>query len=255
MSENKTWDFVKRFKTVLEIIATLIVLIPVLYAIAKDGLSATLPAWTILLFSLATLILGFLLGKKALSSQKIASKDASSDTLVEKITFTYKDTPANHDWEISECSPENQPSFENFSDGFFGDVIKIKSNAVYAMDYRVKPLSQLGTKIEYAVQTDYNSRIYALVGIQSQNEKKTKIGWIKIKIGNKKPHPLGTGAGEWSVYITPKVIHGDWQLFQVNLEEIVNSSFGTNGWKLQSFKGVRFRGDLSVAYISILKAG
>jgi hypothetical protein len=250
MDTEKIWKFIERFKTILEAIASLVVIVPVLIVLAQQGLTAVIPVWLVVLIVTFSVLLGFLLGRRP-QTVPADIKSHQNRTLIDTITFNYLDSPTKHGWEVWESNDETQPKLKRVSDGFFGNVLEVRSTIRYAMDLNVSPAAQAGTMIEYTAKLEQDYGLYALVSVQSKDGSKTENVWFNFQIGLAQPEPLGEGHGEWKIFITPEQIGGNWLLFRADLIDIIVHTVGSNGWSYRKLKRIRLRGNLSLAHIKI----
>lgn len=197
--------------------------------------------------------------KGMVNVSKGASASKEPGELLEKIGFDYSDSPTNHGWRILECPDETQVVLRHFDDGFVGSAIEIRSTVWYAMDYAVKPVAVFGSIVEFvAILENKASIIYAGFSLRSSDDSKSKPGpfWLNFPVGKGQPIPHGDGNTEWSFPVEPTLLHpgSSWVRFQVDLNEAVNQTFGTLGWRFGQLIGFRLRGNLSLTQISIFKA-
>ncbi len=68
------WGIIERFKTIAELIATLIVVIPILFVLIQSGLTATVPIWLVLIIALFAVFLGYLFGRNPYITTGVAIK-------------------------------------------------------------------------------------------------------------------------------------------------------------------------------------
>lgn len=189
---------------------------------------------------------------KEVSKKSLALKRQGNP--VEEIRFNYQDSPTKHGWRILETPDETQLVIKHFVDGFVGKAIQIQSATRYAMDYAVKPLAEFGSIIEFTVRLDKRDGfVYALMSVHSKDNSHSKLVWLNFPVGSKQPYPHGDGSGEWGYPVKPIPLEGDWLLFQIDLKKAVEQTYGKAGWKFEQLKSFRFRGDLSVANISVFE--
>lgn len=179
-------------------------------------------------------------------------------TPIQQIDFEYHDSPTNHGWFFIDA---NSPPvvFEHINNPFVGSAINISSPIKYGIDFNLNPTaSQLGNTIEFVADMQADAAIYILVVLNRNTD--TTTGWLKFKQAEGKilPEPLniGTGMGidEWLVYVTPALSRGNnWLVFQVNVPDSVNNTFGKDGWHFSALKKVRLRGNLSLDYITVFQ--
>jgi hypothetical protein len=250
MTTEKVWKFVERFKIVLELIVALIVAAPVLIALLQQGLAAVVPVWLVILTAIFAVMLGFLLGRRPKTAYLRTAPELDEAPL-EIVAFNYPDSPINHGWEIWESKDKTQPTLKRVSDGFFGNALEVRSNTRYAMDYTVSPVAQTGTLVEFTAKVEQGYGLYALVSVQSKDGMKTENVWFNFQVGLAQPQPYGDGSGEWTIFLTPKQIGGNWLLFRGDLKDILTRTVGKNGWGLRKLRGFRIRGNLSLAHIKV----
>lgn len=174
--------------------------------------------------------------------------------LLQTIDFDYQDSPINHGWEIVDASDESLVEIEHISDSFVGKAIRVHSSTWYGMDFDIGQPYQMGDIIELTVDFEDWASIYVLVSLVHQT-KPASTGWIKFSPGKLDPHIVdigNTGQGEWEVFIQPlEKVGGEWFLYQVDLAQAVEDTFGRDGWTYLQLEKVRIRGNLALDRISI----
>ena len=197
-------------------------------------------------FTLAGGFAGYFIG--SIFSQPARSITAPDKReLIEKIAFDYSDSPEQHGWVILDQPP---PIFRHISSGFVGNALEITSYDGRAMDFDVGPAARFGTLIEFAVKLEEKAIVYAYVEVQSKNKSTSRDVWFAFLPGTKQPERIYEGQ-EWTVYVTPEQLGGEWLLLRIDLKETVMNTIGAEGWSLGQLMKFRLRGNLSVACISI----
>jgi len=169
------------------------------------------------------------------------------------IKFDYTDSPLNHGWTFIEGDSQ-KVVFEGINDITVGKALKITTSEdnFYAIDYELQSLSrELGNFLEIVANyPDDKSSLYAYVGMINKNGD-TINGWLKFKVGKEKALPSQniTGEQEWLVYVYPESFDQNWVKLQINLREIVQETFGKDGWTFQKLIKFRIRGNLWIASI------
>ncbi len=255
MKNNKQdstfWEFVDKFKTVAELIATLIVVIPALVAIwglIQQGLTAVIPAWVVLVTAILGILSGYLIGRAPILSQF-----RRPGALIEKIDFGYKDSPLEHGWRLGGAD-ETQVTLRHISDGFVGNALEIRSTARYRLDYSLSAAARLGTFIEFVAKFEGEAYVCTLTKVQSKDSNKTRNLWLSFTVGNRKPKRIDDGSGSWyeyRIWVKPIRLEGNWLLFRIDLKDAVMRSAGREGWRFSELLALRLRGNQSLAYISI----
>jgi len=249
------WGIIERFKIIVELIATLIVIVPILIIATQSGLTATIPVWLVLIIALVAVFLGFLIGRNPQlntrtsivpSEQKLPPRIA-----LQEIGFNYQDSPSNHGWKYAEAESENLPTFARISDGRVGSALRIHSTGRYALDFSVDPAAYIGKSIEFVARIQGNSKIYASLGVQSQDGDTFKDVWLNFQVGIDKPRPVGDGKSEWVIFLTPTPMGEGWLKFSTDLVENLNASYGKQGWSFRKLRAFRLRGNLEIASIKV----
>jgi hypothetical protein len=171
-------------------------------------------------------------------------------TVLESITFNYKDSPGLHGWYIGDAS-EGGPKFNSQLDGYFGRIIEISTEKSYFMDISVSQAAQFGTHLEFAAKYIAGGVVYSKISIKSKNGVAARDVWLAYVLGTNSPEPLGDGMDEWSVYLTPIRTNGTWPIYCVDLRNAVKQTFGKDGWDLNYIKAFRLRGNISLAHITV----
>jgi hypothetical protein len=177
--------------------------------------------------------------------------------LIQRIDFDYplEESPFENGWRLVEGA---QPTFEYPTDDSFGKVIAIRevarSERPYALDYNVEPdARRLGKMVEFVAELKPGAAIYArVVNVLSKARSTSTEGWIQFQIGTSQPQKVAYN--EWVMCVMPTQLKGNWQLFRIDLIDAVNQTFGNDGWSFKKLIGFRLRGNLELAYISVLKS-
>ncbi len=254
MDSDKFWKAIERFKLVIELIASLIVAIPIVYALLAQGVSANIPVWAVLVILVFAIALGFLLGRNSIKKVVMPNQSIiGSNQLLQKIDFNYKGSPTKHNWEIR--SPdENQPIITRVIDGFWGNTIKIQSSAFYALDMPLtEPIAKIGKRIEIVARMENDSRLYSLGNYISKDGSSRKDIWFNYQIGDGEPVVFNEEKSEWLVYVEPELLEGNWQKFNINLQEVINRSVAKEGWSLKELTKFRVRGNIQLAHIKVFR--
>lgn len=255
MNNNKQdspfWKFIDRFKTVAELIATLMVVVPALVAIwglIQQGLTAVIPAWVVLVTAIFGVLLGYLIGRA-----QILSQSRHFRALIEKIDFEYKDSPLKHGWRLGETD-ETQVTLKHISDGFVGNALEIRSAARYRLDYSLSAAARLGTFIEFVAKFESEAYVHVLTKVRSKDASKTRNLWLSFTVGTQEPKRVDDGSEQWyeyRVWMKPVRLEGNWLLFRIDLKDAVMRSAGREGWQFSELLALRLRGNQSLAYVSI----
>lgn len=246
--DSPFWKFVEKFKTLAELTATLIVIVPALVAVwelVQQGLTAVVPAWLVLITAIFGVLSGYLLGRTLTLSQHHLRP------LIEKIDFEYRDSPLNHGWQLGQAD-ETQVALNHISDGFVGSALEIRSTAPYRLDYPLGAAARLGTFVEFVAKFEGEGYVYALTKVQSKDGSKTKNLWLAFAVGVQQPKRTDDGTWfEYTVYVKPARLEGNWLLFRVDLKDAVRRSAGREGWTFCELLAFRLRRNQSLAYISV----
>lgn len=256
MDNNKDglWKVIERFKTIAELIATLIVIFPILSALIQQGLNATMPVWLVLVVAIFAILLGYLFGRTSRISQNIPRNHKHE--LLQKIDFDYSDSPVEHKWHLGESTDETQPSFLHFPDGFVGKALEIKSTVRYRMDFFVDQLASLGSYIEFVAKLENESYFQTCIRVQSKDSSNVRKLWLSFCAGTEQPKRIDDGSDTWYEYVVnviPTQLEGGWARFELDLIKAVQLTAGKEGWKFGQLERVRLRGNISIAHISIFK--
>jgi hypothetical protein len=115
------------------------------------------------------------------------------------------------------------------------------------MELEVSPVAQSGNFIEFVAVLQKDASIYVYVG----------RGWLRFIAGKGQPEPYydeadNTYVGEWLIYVDPiSSKGGNWLLYQIDLQDTIQDTFGNDGWHFQNLRKVRLRNNLSLDYISV----
>jgi hypothetical protein len=254
MDSDKFWKAVERFKLVIELIASLIVAVPIVYAILVQGFNAAIPVWAVLIISVFAIALGFLLGRNSIRRVLMPSQASiAPNKLLQKIDFNYKDSPTKHNW-IIRSPDENQPIITLHTNGFWGKTIKIQSNVLYAMDLPLtEPIAKIGKRIEFIGRMENDSRFYSLGNYISKDGSSRKDIWFNYQIGDGDPIVFNDDKSEWLVYIEPELLEDNWQKFSIDLQHVINRSVAKEGWSLKELTRFRVRGNIQIAQIKVFR--
>lgn len=252
MDNDKFWKSIERFKLSIELVTALLVTIPIIYAFIAQGLTATMPAWAVLIISVFAISLGYILGRNSIKRTESVPKldKIPSRTLLHTIDFKYQDSPTNHNWTIN-CTDDNQPTITHIQDGFEGNTIQIESTASYAMDIPVEPVAQLGKRIEIVAKVQKGYGLYSFASYISKDGSTRKNVWFNYQIGVEEPRPFNADKSEWIVYMKPELINGNWYKFDIDLQRVIERSIGKEGWSFRKLRSFRIRGNVQIARINI----
>lgn len=244
--KEKVWNFVEQLKTIAELLVALIFLAPILLSIWKiieQGVNVVLPAWLIVLSTIFGILFGYFLGR----GYHLSKNRWLRGKAYERINFNYFDTPIEHGWILSDGQ---KPSFISVQNRFYNQVMKITSPDWYGIDYYIKEEnSQKCRNVEFVLRYETDGCFYINVVVESERDKQQKSVWFKCGIGTDKPIPVNNGTKEWAILLSPTQNQNDLFTFNANLREIVNKTFGNDGWKFHSLKRFRLRGNLTIAYV------
>jgi hypothetical protein len=176
--------------------------------------------------------------------------------LLQKISFDKLGSPKDYGWRILDSAPI---TFTNKTDGYVGSYLSIDStassgsDAENGMETTVEPNAVQGDSIEYIARyVDGNTAaVYALVDLRSQSGVGTSKGWLKFYVGPNSYRKSNNQ--EWVVYVSADKLGGEWVRLPIDLLNVVENTFGNDGWKYDQIEAVRTRGDLDISSISIFK--
>jgi hypothetical protein len=255
MDIEKFWKSVERFKLIIELVTSLFVVVPIVYAIIAQGLTATMPAWAVLFIAFSAIVLGYLIGQNSIKRVMPSSKpkEPSNPLLLQTIDFNYQDSPAKHNWIIN--SPEEgQPDITHVADGFWGNTIKIQASVNCTMDISItEPIAQIGKRIEFVAKVEKGYGLYSLGNYISKDGAIPKNIWFNYKIGDGEPVSVNPDKSEWHVFMEPELLEGNWQRFNINLQDVMNRSVAKEGWSLKRLTRFRLRGNMQIAQIKVFR--
>lgn len=167
---------------------------------------------------------------------------------LQKIAFNYPDKPTNHGWQVVE---ETTPiTLTPSSDNYQGNHLIIQSDNGNGIETNVRNTAAKGTTVKFVVKYGATQApFYIKVMLKSQLGNKPDWGWIKVYSDTKSPKK--NLEKEWTIYRVPESLEGDWKMFQVDLKEAVQSTFGKEGWEYDGIIGFRVRSPMSLAYIEV----
>ncbi|MCX6029479.1 MAG: hypothetical protein NT169_09280 [Chloroflexi bacterium] len=254
MKDSGFWEVVQRFKTLVELIATLIVVVPLVIVLVQQGFQAVMPVWLVVLIVAFAVVLGYMLGRKA--SATLPQTIAHRGRLLQRIDFDYSDSPAAHGWNIGDNDKDKtQPVLRHFLDGFVGNALEIQSTVWYSMDLDVDQVTGLGSCVDFVIKPKGEAYTMTRMLVYSKDDAKYRRLWLSFYAGIGQPKRVDDGRSEgWFEYVVPiKPIRldGGWGVLQVNLREAVQKTAGALGWKYGQLECIRFRGNLSVSHIAI----
>jgi hypothetical protein len=202
-------------------------------------------------------IAGYMTGTAIYESKSTRPQtDLQQLTVLETIHFNYADSPLNHGWIFVDGDP-NEVFFEEIDSNTVGKALKITTLAdnFYGIDYNLKQTTSIfGNFIEIVANyPDQTSSFYVYVEMKNQKEE-TMYGWLNFKIGKADvlASQKSTGEQEWLVTIKPEeFLDQNWIKMQIDLEEVVQNTFGKDGWSFETINKLRIRGNISIDSIEI----
>lgn len=175
---------------------------------------------------------------------------------LETLQFDYGDSPINHGWKVAEGDSQGI-SFKSISDNKVGRALEISApiENFYAIDYELNPITaEFGNYLEFVSKfDDERTSFYAYINMM-RDDGKTQNGWLKFKIGKSEPvlYEKTTGEQEWVIYVTPVLFpNTSWMKMQIDLRKAIQDTYGIDGWTFKKLLKFRFRGNLSLDYITI----
>jgi hypothetical protein len=213
----------------------------------------------LIVFLLTGMWIGTILEQKKSSATSHPTAKSQTLTPIQKIDFDFQDSLINHGWVFTDAS-EPPVVIEHITNSYVGSAINISSTVKYGLDFNISPAAaQLGNMIEFVADLRKDAAVYAFV-VLKRDDGTTTTGWLKIQQAEGQTLPsaviTGTGSGndEWLVYVTPNLYRGDnWLLFQVDLQNAVNDTFGKDGWSYSALRKLRLRGNMSLDYITVFQ--
>jgi hypothetical protein len=173
-----------------------------------------------------------------------------SKTVTEKPKNVVEEIRLDEKWIISENNPPD-PIFKLLQDGRYGNVMQVSSKERYAADYYISPSASSASFVEFIVKFDNTTThgMYIAAELISENKSIPKEFWINIKKGKLAPRQFNNK--EWVYYTTPSIFENNWLSFKIDVHEVIDKTIGNEGWKFDSIKKLRVRGNLTVAVIKI----
>ena len=185
------------------------------------------------------------------------SPEQTSNLLtLETIQFDYPDSPLQHDWKLVEGNTE-LIAFTQIVDPKVGNALRITSpeENFYGLDLELNPrVKEFGDYLEVVSRYDDESAsIYTYIGM-TRIDGAYQTGWLKYKLGEGGPLPSQktTGENEWVLYLTPESFSNtNWVKLQVDLDQAVHDTYGTDDWSFDKLLKFRIRGNITIDNITI----
>jgi hypothetical protein len=186
-----------------------------------------------------------------LSNKNQSFNFSNINTYLEQISFSFQDTSILQCWKVVEKSDPNEPILKKEIDGIMGEFLSISGSSFFALDYQVKVVTRNAKILEYIVIPQNDHVLYLNVDVITADGSQTKNCWVNLGVNKLKIKPYGDGKIEWDFPITHVSRTGDWLKYQVNIDEAIKKTFGTEGWKYKNLNKLRLRGNSKIKTITI----
>ena len=155
-----------------------------------------------------------------------------------------------------------QKPFEDFfsvvADELYGHVIETKAPFKDFREFDLSYQSHFCQKIQYCIMPLYenenNAVLYVRVEMRNSNNNNV-LKWIAFAIEKKfETNSCKLLADDEFIYFAEaRCIYKNWMTFRFNIEKIANEGFAKNNLTFTRMIGIRIRGNMKIAYISIHK--
>ena len=235
------WKYSERLKIILQIIYYLIAIGSIIggtIVVIANGLSANVPAWTLILVAIISILFG-------ISIRKLI-KVSKTNKLLGQIRFNYESgNPTIHDWTIK---GQREPIFETILDGEFGRVLKINPNSSYSMDYSITPDLTSANTVDAIIKAGSEWFICCQVLVISKDNPIGKNVWLSYRFGSKNVSEFYSDSMvEWKIELPKVKLENNWSILSMDFINSLKHSFGKEGWQFQKLITIRFRGDFTIA--------
>ena len=242
------WDRLGKLNLILQLIATLTVVVPLLLNIETwvgQGITAPVPAWTLIVLIVGVVLFGWLV-TRWLAIRKNLKIPRSTKSLG-LIYFNYNSgNPRTHDWVVS---TQPQPEFKSLVDGIYGRVLQIIPKGPYHMDYDVSQDESSATQVNLTLKPGADWFVCFKVRVVSLESSIGRDVWLSAKFSKKDPLYYKDSKDEWKIELPKTILEKDWALLSINLPESVEATFGKEGWEYEKLTRIRLIGDLTIAII------
>lgn len=178
--------------------------------------------------------------------------------LVGKILFNFDPILLKqYKWDITLEKPNNiKPVINLISDNRYGKVWQIQTNYIkdYYMQRYAPDIETNGKEVSFIVKRSQNQSyaLYCMVNVIKQDTNICKKVWLNIHYGIGTSKPLSSDPDhEWIVYVRSRIINQDWMSLHINLPQMIEETYGRDGWKFNQLFAYRIRGNITLAEIII----
>jgi hypothetical protein len=122
-----------------------------------------------------------------------------------------------------------------------------------AFDYDVTRNSYLTRRVEFdAHYVKDSALVFLQVLVATRDGKNTPTKFVKLIIGSNAPYPTpGYEDSEYTVEIEPPAVGHGWRRVVLNLPDVVERSWGQDGWSYKELRKIRLRGKLGISPIEL----
>jgi hypothetical protein len=213
----------------------------------RTGLAKDVAAWWLIIVGLLAFLAGWLMNQWRLKQKLFGGHQDG----ISRIRFDYlPDSPTKHGWELVEGTV-NPPVHSVASDGPTQECIELRSHGKYAVDFKMPEKLRHSDKIEYYAKYSVGATFYIQVQLSTRDGIKVREGWIAIFPGKAPPKQESTQ--EWSVHFPATPLGSGWLRFELSLPEMVESTFGRDGWVYDRLNRIRLRGNICLSPIDLVQ--
>jgi hypothetical protein len=171
-----------------------------------------------------------------------------------EIRFDYvPDKLTNHRWKPG-YPDKREPEAAAYSsprDAPVPGCLSIKTDVVYALDYQLPPT--VCDRVRFDAQYSGTTMLFTGVLLTSKTGSPPGWKWIKyyISSGEIRAEPTPGSPNEYTLWWPAAALPNGWVSFDLSLPQVVQHTWGTQGWAYESLKAIRIRGSLSISPIRL----
>src|SRR5579863_1983135 len=180
-------------------------------------------------------------------------QSAAAKMVTDVIHFDYlPDKLTNHGWKPgyqNRAEPELS-AYSSPPDAPILGCVSIKTVTAYALDYGLRPFVCDG--VQFDAQYSDSTMIFTEVGLKSRDGTMAVRRWIKYypsSDGGTRSEVTEGYPNEYTLWMTPGPLPNGWVRFKLSLPDVVQLTWGKQGFLYESLKTIRLRGELSISPI------
>jgi hypothetical protein len=177
------------------------------------------------------------------------------------IPFNYLpyEAPTDKGWVLGDNPDGISPKFEAISNAPIAVGLLIVPSGQYCLDFFMKEAHRTTcNRLKFAANFSVDARFYVFVRMSPRQDGHEPIEkWVQMGVNIGPPQVDPRWGKEGILSISGKALGGGWQLFDISLEDAVNSTFGKEGFiygEHGKLLRIRLRGSLSISPIELYRS-